>query len=169
MLACVCARRPLYLDTLITDGECCAVFVLSTVRRKIRGSKRYSPTVRGCMRGLAALVWTVRETRRTGWGSCGNSFPERRSEDDSPHCLASEKQSPLCIGAMSVNRGSRRSSPHCLAVGGRLAALVGQFGKAGEARSLSSVGGRLAALVWTVRVELAALLGGRRTTRRTDW
>ena len=97
---------------------------------------------------LAALVWTVRETRRTGWGSCGNSFPERRSEDDSPHCLASEKQSPLCIGAMSVNRGSRRSSPHCLAVGGRLAALVGQFGKAGEARR-------------TVR--------GSRGTRRIGW
>ena len=97
---------------------------------------------------LAALVWTVRETRRTGWGSCGNSFPERRSEDDSPHCLASEKQSPLCIGAMSVNRGSRRSSPHCLAVGGRLAALVGQFGKAGGARR-------------TVR--------GSRRTRRIGW
>ena len=85
------------------------------------------------------------------------------------------------------------NSPQCLAVGVRLAALVGEAGELapcvaiGEAISALlwcyvcqsvkpeklapcvAVGVKLAALVWTVRVELAALLGGRRTTRRTDW
>ena len=76
------------------------------------------------------------------------------------------------------------NSPQCLAVEGRLAALIGEAGEAISAlhwcnvcQSVKpeklapcvAVGVKLAALVWTVRVELAALLGGRRTTRRTDW
>ena len=73
------------------------------------------------------------------------------------------------VGTRSLSsvRGTRRcawdnqrdNSPH----------WFGLFGEAGEARSLRGGLGELAALVWTVRVELAALLGGRGTTRRTDW